>query len=129
MREIKFRCWSKERKGIGIITKINFLTNECDYSLGKKKGNTDFGWTSLDNVILMQYTGLKDKNGKEIYEGDIIRNTKKDDEYEYLFVVEFTCDAYCGYCIKGKDESYTVYNRWEDLEVIGNIYENSELIE
>jgi len=142
MREIKFRCWSKERKGIGIITKINFLTNECDYSLGKKKGNTDFGWTSLDNVILMQYTGLKDKNGKEIYEGDIL----KDD----VGIAEVTYDneragfyawfkkpvVFPDYAHGVKDTKINQIHMYAwstddyktSAEVIGNIYENPELI-
>ena len=70
MREIKFRAWSNEYKSIY----QNFAIN----ALGTKiASNDDWGarscdWCKItDNDVLMQYTGLKDKNGKEIYEGDI----------------------------------------------------------
>jgi len=138
MREIKFRCWSKERKGIGIVTKICFLTNECDYALGKKKGDTDFGWTSLDNVILMQYTGLKDKNGNEIYEGDILKYREYDNlSHKQDFSIDkvewgetgdsdgWAHERHFEYIVGG-DSLADVYGKY--CEIIGNIYENPEMI-
>ena len=97
MREIKFRAWSKEKKVM--IEDIHV-----------PKAQKDMGH------IVMQFTGLKDKNGKEIYEGDIIEDDwhlKK----EYRFMeVKFPLD-------------FIHINECKShMEVIGNIYENPELL-
>ena len=82
-----------------------------------------------EDMILMQYTGLKDKNGKEIYEGDIISNG-----YEKCIVVWVKEQA--GFMLKLTNKEYEK-EKWtnpmidlrKDDEVIGNIYENPELLE
>jgi uncharacterized phage protein (TIGR01671 family) len=86
----------------------------------------------MDEVALMQYTGLKDKNGKEIYEGDIIEayfyydedNDKKSPKNKKVFEVKYKVDA--GRQFSGFDFFPSVF---EYIEVIGNIYENPELVE
>jgi hypothetical protein len=82
-------------------------------------------------VKLMQYTGTKDKNNKEIYEGDIVKIIKQEGYGEYYNQVEYT--AKIEHCIsefglqplnlKLSDESIV------EIEVIGNIYENKNLLE
>ncbi|SDM17947.1 YopX family protein [Bacillus sp. OK048] len=64
MREIKFRAWEKNLKEIIPVHNIDFE---------KKMINTESAWRFFNEIDLMQYTGLKDKNGKEIYEGDIVK--------------------------------------------------------
>jgi len=124
MREIKFRAWHKGKKiivnvlGIDILhKKIFFLNEDVDC----------YEHVDFKNIELMQYTGLKDKNNKEIYEGDIVklRNNhgmgviKYSDEWG-AFVVEY---------IKPRPIAVLGMNYYkEDIEVIGNIYENSELL-
>jgi|SRR3972149_6087497 len=104
-RKIKFRVW--DRKKIHNPKLYNF---------------EDVG----NDIVLMQYTGLKDKNRKEIYEGDII---KKDPLAGIYYSVIFEEGRYK---LFGKD-AWGDYNRdidiyWHTYEIIGNIYENPELV-
>ena len=125
MREIKFRAWNKE-KNIMVYDNEDGSAYYWDgmYASDVDGVNTILNsQTTLETYDLMQYTGLKDKNGSEIYEGDII---KTKDFYE------------CGELVfKGKIEvvkSLDNYiNRCSFIdtsgEVIGNVYENPELLE
>jgi hypothetical protein len=108
MREIKFRAWDGDKK---IITQPQDLS--CCRS--------SWSWLGLKDMPLMQYTGLKDKNGKEIYEGDIcfIDNIQN---FEVIW-------SRIGFWFKREDGELfvlTPQNAW--IEVIGNIYENPELL-
>jgi len=119
MREIKFRIYDKELRVM--------YTPEMDaehgnlWSLDKSQG----GVVTYPNGFLMQYTGLKDKNGKEIYEGDIINveydmiNEVGEDSRDIKedVVVEWNYELLCQleYDIKG-------------IEIIGNIYETPEAL-
>lgn len=88
--------------------------------------NSKIGWNSGDECILMQYTGLKDKNGKEIYEGDICKNGDyESDAHAYNYRIEEVV-------YNEKEASFSGWNFNEDgmtCEVIGNIYENPELLQ
>ncbi|WP_405344492.1 YopX family protein [Fusobacterium vincentii] len=124
MREIKFRAWHKEEKIIGEVLGIDILHKEIFFS------NEDvdcYEHTDFKDIELMQYTGLKDKNNKEIYEGDIVKLRsnhgigviKYYDEWG-AFVVEY---------IKPRPLAVLGMNYYkEDIEVLGNIYETPELI-
>ena len=107
-REIKFRIWDK----------INRMWLRC-FNVNL------FDIGDLPNVELMQYTGLKDKNGKEIYEGDIV--ILNDAEEENRCVVKYKYGSYI--LIDGdlREDLSNVEDRF--LEVIGNIYENKNLLE
>ena len=121
MREIKFRAWHKEKKIMGEVLGIDILHKEIFFS------NEDvdcYEHTDFKDIELMEYTGLKDKNNKEIYEGDIAihhgkmhkiifnaeeaRFVLRDDEFE--LEIPFT------------------NNNNKRMEIVGNIYENPELI-
>ena len=133
MRDIKFRVWDKETKhmhicGEDVHDTINFEieTNRAYYY------NLQNGCGSLredSNYVLMQYTGLKDKNGKEIYEGDIIKICAEGlggeaigkivyDEYDLAFVLKNEVE----------ELSECLWYAEQQLEVIGNIYDNPELL-
>lgn len=122
-REIKFRAWHKDLKKMFKIGQItlekgtwNFEPNDRDF--------IGISIPSQPSFVLMQYTGLHDKNGKEIYEGDIVKSyyyidTPNGEQERFNQKVINYNDVLCEYKI----------NAFENLEVIGNIYENPELLE
>ena len=120
MRKIKFRAWHKEKKIMGEVLGIDILHKEIFFS----NGDVDYCEISdFKYIELMEYTGVKDKNGKEIYEGDIFHIGSK----KILYVVEWIDCGLKGRQIRNK--SWIGLNYWkEDIEVIGNIYENPELL-
>ena len=118
----RFRAWDKTDKKMYLVDEINFNHGEFE-SIG-------VGITFLrgaDKVELMQSTGLKDKNGKEVFVGDIIKCTRGCPHEVYL-EKEYG-GAYVGgmpaIYLKGIKEGYA----WTGAEeIIGNIYENPELL-
>jgi len=106
MREIKFRAWDKEKKKMRYMNDGEFSDNMI-WMLETQELADDFE--------VMQYTGLKDTNGKKIYEGDILENRFED---RGVVVKEDAC-----WTIEGFE-----FKHWYDLEVIGNIYDNPELL-
>jgi uncharacterized phage protein (TIGR01671 family) len=134
-REIKFRAWNKLEKRMEGVNFIKFFLNA--YTMvstryrdekSKKIYDDQFAYgqeDGSDNVILMQYIGLKDKHGKEIYEGDIV--TGLFDHTNIIGHIIYGSDA--TFFIKRKGLYGIGLNNAEDwLEVIGNIYENPELL-
>ena len=134
MREIKFRAWDKEYE------KMTYFDDE-DYEyepplvfrldqVFKKDSNyddyEDFEYNDVTDVVeVMQYTGLHDKNGKEIYEGDIVKSFFVDTDeagneiYKYYIIEVKYDEVLCSYKI----------DKFMNLEVIGNTYENKELLD
>lgn len=120
MRETKFRVWDKESKHMEEVDSIQFplkKSNGKDIIIYNSR-ECYYEW--LYDYELMQYTGIKDKNGKEIYEGDIVCYKYNGElikvMVEFVNGVYFAGDAF-------------LYNKRNVAKVIGNIYENPELLE
>ena len=133
-REIQFRAWDLRRKQMFYTsTDLNVLVLKCD---GWELGVEDYDWgvngADQDTGVLMQWTGLHDKNGVPIYEGDVI-SFEDDAPGEVKWNQQFSCFTYF------EDENINDENEvldWSQLLerhkehyiVLGNIHENPELI-
>jgi uncharacterized phage protein (TIGR01671 family) len=144
MREIKFRAFIKEYDivvdvmSIGFREKLVAISDEDGVKISNDAScfQTEF---VLDDVILLQYTGLKDKNGVEIYEGYIFYNDADNhigvvSFINGAFVAESHLDAFEKQKLEPVDNRYFLAERLirdfgNHLEVIGNIYQNKELLD
>lgn len=119
----KFRAWDKLNKRFVKISDFYLDTDGSIKEIGTEL--LDFGNDpSFDSVVLMQSTGLKDKNGVEIYQDDVV-NMCWSDEIGESHWGKITIKNPFDYCIE--EARYLIHA--DELEVIGNIYENPELLE
>ena len=127
MREIKFRAWIKEKKAIFEVILIDYVTKKVTYLLERVGHLLSVRDAKFNDIELMQYTGLKDKNNKEIYEGDILFESFREEYYKVVFENgSFKAE------FKGDFEEYSfdlIDVVAQGCEVVGNIYENPELME
>lgn len=129
MREIKFRGFNNFNNG-WIYGSLVEIYEDCHIL---KEGKTFFDrHTKVDKESIGQYTGLKDKDGKEIYEGDILKYKRNDisEENFKLYWNEEESAFYLQNILYPNDDDIAVkYYRIENFEIIGNIFENKELLE
>lgn len=147
MREIKFRGYLKKQGKMLPVAFLNF-NGVDDYdvylaSCGDLHCGTCEDPYKLEEVVIMQYTGLKDKNDKEIYEGDIVQGHyieydpyfAEDNMHEFTSVVKYIGNSFkvnrdtVNY--EGRIRNYGYLHEWDSrrVTVIGNVLENPELLQ
>ena len=126
MREIKFRAWVKDGKEIVDVEEIDFMNKVINYIYNDYKNNEqEIIGAYFEDIELLEYSGLKDMKGKEIYEGDIIKFLNG------IFEVIW-CNEKASFMLKNKEYKEFlnfIYENNNGMEIVGNIYENPELME
>lgn len=125
----KFRVWMKSLKWMCDVTNISFDSKFVDIcQQGDTERYTEMS-VEFDEITLMQSTGLVDKNGKEIFEGDIL-------DYKGRKALVRWHGSYASFIYRFVDEPHKRNAEWKPLylaymkcEIIGNVYENPELLE
>lgn len=146
----RFRAWSKLASRMYIVNGLYFDRGMVQYA----NNDNVIRFIKLENIILMQSTGLKDKNGQEIFEGDILKFNDEWEDYCQEGYVDGSSEG-INYVLIGSEMTYFIFEKTKypdsslfyyvneehltfqevmednefEFEIVGNIYENPELLE
>lgn len=123
MHEIKVRAWYKPYKQMCQVESLRFDENGVYTAVLIEEPFYDRRIVEADEIVIEQFTGLKDKNGVNIYDGDILIDDAGE-PIEY-WVVKFSDGGFIGECAGVAEALFELTN----LEVVGNIHKNPELVE
>lgn len=127
----RYRAWMKSLKWMCDVTNISFDSKFVDIcQQGDTERYTEMS-VEFDEITLMQSTGLKDKNGKEIFEGDIVRQVRTQPITENETITGVVIMIEGAWLIMNDCEQLASYlwSETDENEIIGNVYENTELLE
>ncbi|WP_414630077.1 YopX family protein, partial [Enterococcus faecalis] len=122
----KFRAWEPDVKYMN--DQVRVTSNRFGSGEVWVEATESFGWTELRPEHLMQSTGLKDKNGVEIFEGDVLYYIPFESHINDSIVV-FEKGSFCKKMLRNGKLTSVKFIDSEEYEVIGNIHENPELLE
>ena len=130
----RYRTWIKTEKRmietddlLDIDYENKEIVTQQVYFVNGLPDDRDIYCYDFDEIELMQSTGLRDKNGKEIFEGDIVKMSK--DVYSEPTYYEVVRHYGGAYRLESKQHGCELWLRHTDCEVVGNVYENRELLE
>ena len=127
MKEFKMKAWLKKENKMVSIIGIDFNYEYIRYSENDELFDSNYKTAEFKNIELLQYIGMKDKKGIEIYEGDVVRVPDvADSRKSFNGYVEYENDRaeFVINLLDGLEETFYCCNQSERIKVLGNIYEN-----
>lgn len=122
-RSIKYRCWDKKFNRMALVYALEWKWHSTELISVMLYHPDGLGMRLPEEVDLEEFTGLHDKHGEEIYEGDVVRSNEGTISFMKY------CDETAGFKLVVPHPERDVGWPWDDAKVIGNIHENPELLE
>ncbi|QYR68799.1 hypothetical protein JY401_05490 [Fusobacterium animalis] len=126
MKELKIKAWLKKEKKMVAIIGIDFNYEYIRYTEDDNLFNENYKTAEFKNIELLQFTGLKDNGGQELYEADVIKFNDGIDDIYGLISYD---DEDAVYCVSYENVTEHLSNMAGDFEIVGNIFENPDLHE
>ena len=126
MKEFKMKAWLKREKKMVAIIGIDFNYEYIRYTEDSNLFNENYKTAEFKDIELLQFTGLKDNGGQELYEADVIKFNDGIDDIYGLISYD---DEDAVYCVSYENVTEHLSNMAGDFEIVGNIFENPNLHE